>query len=192
MAASMRRFAAALAVTVASLLSAGGALGVAAGTALAKDHYVNPFADPHWEAGRTDMGMDWAPLQRLPVLAIGNGVVLGSDNHSGWPGKHYLYYRLTTGSHAGNVVYVAEHLTKLAKAGAVVHAGQQLAIAIPGYPYIETGWADQYGEPRAALCYREGRKTNSGKEMERFLMSLGAAMGDPVGHGSNSPGGKLC
>ena len=40
--------------------------------------------------------------------------------------------------------------------------------------------------------YREGHKTNSGKEMERFLMSLGAPMGDPVGHGSSSPSGKRC
>ncbi len=188
MAASMRRLAAVLALTVAPLLGIGGAVGVA----IAKDHYVNPFADPRWEAGRTDMGMDWAPLRRLPVLAIGNGVVLGSDSHSGWPGKHYLFYRLTNGSHAGDVVYVAEHLTKLVATGTVIHAGQQLAVAVPGYPYIETGWADQYGEPRAAPCYREGRKTNSGKEMERFLMSLGAPMGDPVGDGPNRPSGKLC
>ena len=187
MAASMRRVAALTVLSIAAAL-----LGSAAPAAMAKDHYVNPFADPRWEAGRTDMGMDWAPLRRLPVLAIGNGVVLGSDNHSGWPGKHYLWYRLTSGSHTGDVVYVAEHLTKLVKAGTVVHAGQQLAIAVPGYPYIETGWADDYGEPRAAPCYREGHKTNSGKEMERFLMSLGAPMGDPVGHGSSSPSGKRC
>ena len=187
MAASMRRVAALTVLSIAAAL-----LGSAAPAAMAKDHYVNPFADSRWEAGRTDMGMDWAPLRRLPVLAIGNGVVLGSDNHSGWPGKHYLWYRLTSGSHTGVVVYVAEHLTKLVKAGTVVHAGQQLAIAVPGYPYIETGWADDYGEPRAAPCYREGHKTNSGKEMERFLMSLGAPMGDPVGHGSSSPSGKRC
>jgi hypothetical protein len=163
-----------------------------ASAAFAKDHYVNPFADPSWQAGRTDMGMDWAPLHRLPVVAIGDGVILGSDNHSGWPGKHFIFYRLSNGSHANAVIYVAEHLTKLAKTGAVVHAGQQIAVAIPGYPYIETGWADQYGSPRAYPCYKEGHKTNSGKEMARFLISLGAPMGDPPGTGPNRPAGKLC
>ncbi len=181
----MRRFAA-LAITFVSLLAGGGA------SAQAKDHYVNPFADPRWEAGRIDMGMDWAPLRRLPVVAIGNGIVLGSDNHSGWPGKHYLYYQLTSGSHAGDVVYVAEHLTKLAKVGTHVHAGQRIAIAIPGYPYIETGWADQYGSPRAYPCYKEGDKTNSGRQMARFLISLGAPMGDPPGKGPDRPTGKRC
>ena len=126
MAASMRRVAALTVLSIAAAL-----LGSAASAAMAKDRYVNPFADPRWEAGRTDMGMDWAPLRRLPVLAIGNGVVLGSDNHSGWPGKHYLWYRLTSGSHTGDVVYVAEHLTKLVEAGTVVRAGQQLAIGGP-------------------------------------------------------------
>jgi hypothetical protein len=190
MAASMRRLTASTIFTL--LLTLAALLGTGASAAMAKDHYVNPFADPHWEAGRTDMGMDWAPLRRLPVVAVGNGVVLGSSNHSGWPGGRFLFYKLTSGSHAGDIVYVAEHLTKLVKTGTVVHAGQRLAIAIPGYPYIETGWADEYGSPRAAPCYKEGHKTNSGKEMERFLMSLGAPMGDPVGRGPNWPSGKRC
>jgi hypothetical protein len=165
---------------------------VGPGTAAAKDHYVNPFANPAWEAGRTDMGMDWAPLHHLAVLAIGDGVILGSNNHSGWPGGHFIYYQLSSGSHAGDIIYVAEHLSRLARAGTHVHAGQQIAVAIPGYPYIETGWADQYGSPRAYPCYHEGQKTNSGKEMERFLMSLGASEGDPAGKGPNRPSGKLC
>jgi hypothetical protein len=163
-----------------------------AAAARQRDHYVNPFANPAWEAGRIDMGMDWAPLHRLPVVAIGSGVILGSSTHSGWPGKHFIFYQLSGGSHAGDIVYVAEHLAGLAKAGTRVHAGQQIAVAIPGYPYIETGWADQYGSPRAYPCYHEAQKTNSGKEMERFLISLGAPAGDPPGRGPNGPAGKLC
>jgi murein DD-endopeptidase MepM/ murein hydrolase activator NlpD len=178
----------ALLVSLAGLVLA--ALGP--GTAAAKDRYANPFADPAWEAGRTDMGMDWAPLHRLPVVAIGDGVILGSSDHSGWPGKHFIYYQLSGGSHAGNIIYVAEHLARLARAGTHVHAGQRIALALPGYPYIETGWADQYGSPRAYPCYHEGQKTNSGKEMERFLMSLGASQGDPAGKGPSRPSGKLC
>jgi hypothetical protein len=119
-------------------------------------------------------------------------VILGSSSHSGWPGGRFIYYQLLDGRLAGDIIYVAEHLRKLLPAGRVVHAGQQIALAIPGYPYIETGWADQYGSPRAYPCYKEGHKTNSGKEMSRFLTSLGAAVGDPPGPGPARPTGRLC
>jgi hypothetical protein len=154
--------------------------------------YVDPFADPAWAPSRTDMGMDWLPARKLPVLAIGDAVIVGADTHSGWPGKHLIWYQLTDGSHAGDVVYVAEHLKDLARPGTVVRAGQQIAVALPGYPWIETGWADQYGSPRAYPCYKEGRATNSGREMERFLLSLGAPQGDPPGDGSDRPSGRRC
>src|SRR2546429_9397988 len=108
----MRRHLALLASLVSLVLAALGA-----GTAVAKDHYVNPFANPAWEAGRTDMGMDWAPLHHLAVLAVGDGVILGSSNHSGWPGGHFIYYQLPPGSHAGGIIYVAEPLSRPARAG---------------------------------------------------------------------------
>jgi hypothetical protein len=154
--------------------------------------YINPFADPSWQPSRTDMGMDWLPARPLPVLAIGNALILGSDPHSGWPGGHIIWYELLDGSHAGDVVYVAEHLKHMLSAGRTVRAGQQIAVAYPGYPWTEWGWADQYGSPRSYPCYKEGKATNSGKEMARFLGSLGAPMGDPPGRGPNSPTGKLC
>jgi hypothetical protein len=154
--------------------------------------YVNPFANPSWSPSRTDMGMDWIEAKRLPVVAIGDAVIVGSDNHSPWPGKHIIWYQLLDGSHAGDIVYVAEHLTKLAKAGTVVKAGQQIATALPGFPWTEWGWADQYGSPRALRCYKEGKATNSGREMSRFLQSLGALAGDPAGRGPSTPSGKLC
>jgi hypothetical protein len=138
------------------------------------------------------MGMDWLPVHKLPVLAVGDAVILGASNHSGWPGKHIIWYQLIDGSHAGDVIYVAEHLKNLAKPGTPVRAGQQIALALPGYPWIEMGWADQYGSPRAYPCYKEGHATNSGREMERFLISLGALQGDNPGHGSTHPSGKLC
>jgi hypothetical protein len=154
--------------------------------------YVNPFANPAWIVGRTDMGVDWVPTHRLPVLAAGDAVVVGSSSHSGWPGGGFIYYQLLDGPLAGDYVYVAEHLRKLLPAGRVVHAGQQIALGVPGYPYIETGWADQYGSPRAYPCYKEGHRTNSGKEMSRFLTSLGAPVGEPPGTGPSGPTGKLC
>src|SRR5438552_1267670 len=56
--------------------------------------YVNPFTDPDWSPARTDMGVDWIPQRRLPVLAIGDALILGSDSHSGWPGGRIIWYRL--------------------------------------------------------------------------------------------------
>jgi hypothetical protein len=167
-------------------------LAVLIAPAAAEARYINPFADPAWQVSRIDMGVDWVPLHRLPVLAVGNAVILGSDNHSGWPGKHIIWYQLLDGSNAGEIIYVAEHLRNLLPAGRHVRAGQQIAIAIPGYPYIEMGWADPYGSPRAYPCYKEGHKTNSGKEMSRFLASLGAVVGEPLGPGPARPAGKLC
>ena len=153
--------------------------------------YVNPFADPGWQVSRTDMGVDWVPLHKLPVPAIGDARILGSDSHSGWPGKHLIYYQLLDGSHAGDIIYVAEHLNKLVAAGRIVRAGQRIATVLPGYPYIEIGWADQYGSPSAYPCYREGHRTNSGREMSRFLTSLDAPVGDRPGRGPDGPAGKL-
>lgn len=168
------------------------ALPATAGMASTAGRYVNPFTNPSWEPSRTDMGMDWIPLHKLAVRAIGDAVILGSDNHSGWPGGHLIWYQLTDGSHAGDVVYVAEHLTRLMPAGEVVQAGQQIATALPGYPWTEWGWANTDGSPRAYPCYKEGHSTNSGREMARFLHSLGAPAGDPLGTGPMAPVGRLC
>jgi hypothetical protein len=154
--------------------------------------YVNPFAGPSWAPARTDMGVDWIALHPSPVRAVGDAVILGSDSHAHWPGKHVIWYQLTDGSHAGDIIYVAEHLRRLAPAGSTVGAGQPIAIALPGYPWLETGWANQFGSPRAYPCYKEGKQTNSGREMARFLRSLGATVADPPGTGSSRPVGRLC
>jgi hypothetical protein len=139
------------------------------------------------------MGVDWVPLRPEPVLAIGDAVILGSDWHAPWPGHRLIWYQLTDGSHAGDVVYVAENLRHLLPAGTQVHAGQKIAEALPSYPYTEWGWADQYGTPIAFPCYREGQATRSGKRMARFLEELGAQVGDPVAaQGPDGPDGKLC
>ena len=163
-----------------------------AGSALAGGRYVNPFSDPSWQPSRTDMGMDWVPTRKLPVRAIGDAVILGAENHASWPGHHVIWYRLLNGSHAGDVVYVAEHLKHLARLGQVVHAGQQIALALPGYPWTEWGWANPDGSPRAMPCYKEGKATNSGREMARFLVSLGAAPSNPLGRGASAPSGRKC
>jgi hypothetical protein len=154
--------------------------------------YVNPFASPAWQPSRIDMGFDWAPMRSLPVLAIGDATILGSDNHSHWPGGRLIWYQLLNGSHAGDVVYVAEHLKRLLPAGTQVRAGQRIATALPGYPWTEWGWANADGSPRAYPCYKEGKSTNSGREMARFIVSLGAAVGTVLARGPSAPVGRPC
>jgi hypothetical protein len=154
--------------------------------------YVNPIKGKAWWAGRTDMGVDYSVNRRKPIRAIGNAVILGSDNHSGWPGGHYLWYKLLDGDHAGYVIYVAETMGHLLPAGTHVAAGERIATAKPGGTGTEWGWSNRRGDPRAAPCYSEGMKTNSGREMARFLRHLGAPTADKPGPGPDYPAGKRC
>jgi murein DD-endopeptidase MepM/ murein hydrolase activator NlpD len=155
--------------------------------------YVDPFTASGWYPARTDMGVDWLVTRPLPVLAIGDAVILGSNSHdSGWPGGHFIWYQLLDGSHAGDVIYVAEHLKSLIAAGAHVRAGQKIAEALPGGTGTEWGWGEADGATRANGCYHEGVVTHSGREMARFMKSLGAQVQDPPGPGIDAPFGKLC
>jgi hypothetical protein len=154
--------------------------------------YVNPFKPARWYEGRIDMGVDYVPIRKRAVVAIGDAKIIGSDSHSGWPGGHLLWYKLLDGDHAGTVIYVAEQLKKLAPKGTRVAAGERIATALPGGSGLEIGWANRRGEPRAAPCYSEGMKTHSGREMGRFLHSLGAKVGDRPGRVPDHPSGKRC
>jgi murein DD-endopeptidase MepM/ murein hydrolase activator NlpD len=155
--------------------------------------YIDPFIAPGWEPARTDMGVDWLVTRPLPVLAIGDAVILGSDSHdSGWPGGHFIWYQLLDGSHAGDIIYVAEHLRHLLPGGAHVRAGQKIAEALPGGTGTEWGWAESDGATRAHPCYHEGQVTQSGREMARFMKSLGAQVQEPPGPGIDAPFGNLC
>ena len=155
--------------------------------------YIDPFTAEGWYPARTDMGVDWFVTRRLPVLAVGDAVILGSDSHDGgWPGGHFIWYQLLDGSHAGDIIYVAEHLTKLVPTGTHVRAGQRIALALPGGTGTEWGWGEPTGATRANPCYHEGQVTHSGREMARFMKSLGAQVQDPPGLGADAPLGKLC
>src|SRR3954471_8624432 len=93
--------------------------------------YVSPFKQGGGSPGRMDMGVDMLPNRTSPVLAIGAAKILGSTNNSGWPGGRYLWYKLLSGSHKGEIVYVAENLRQLKPAGKRVKAGQRIALALP-------------------------------------------------------------
>jgi hypothetical protein len=168
-------------------------VGAFALSAVSAQAYVNPFKLGSWSPGRIDMGVDLIPDRRSPVLAIGAARILGSTSKSGWPDGRYLYYQLISGTHRGEIVYVAEHLRKLAPAGKRVDPGQRIAVALPGYPYIETGWANEDGSTRASPCYKEGKRTHSGETFGRFLYRLGLPHYlDISAKGSSHPTGKLC
>jgi len=186
---------AAISVAATAGLATGAAGASDGGTGTGRhDHngYVNPFKPARWYEGRIDMGVDYVPVRTRAVVAIGDAKILGSDSHSGWPGAHLLWYKLLDGDHAGTVIYVAEQLKRLAPKGTKVEAGERIATARPGGSGLEIGWANRRGEPRAASCYSEGMKTHSGREMGRFLHSLGAKVGDRPGRVPNRPAGKRC
>jgi hypothetical protein len=67
------------------------------------------------------------------------------------------------------------------------------SLALPTYPYTEWGWADSYGSALAYPCYNvDGKQTWAGKEMARFMQSLGAKTYDAHGPGPDKPQGKRC
>ena len=193
----------AAAIAIAILISPGAASGTcttdgaAGGTGVTtskcdSSRYRNPFRHEHWYAGRIDMGVDYMPNRKYPVRAIGAAKVLGSDSHSGWPGGHFIWYKLLRGDHKGDVIYVAETLKKLAPAGTRVAPGDTVAKALPSGTGIEMGWGSKSGEPRAARCYSEGMQTHSGKEMARFLNELGADVVKKVRSAPDYPTSKRC
>jgi hypothetical protein len=193
--ASAAASAAMVAITLTASALAGVALAGSGGTGAGtgdSGKYVNPLKSKRWIAGRIDMGVDYSATRHTPVVAIGDAKIKGADRNSGWPGGHYLWYKLLNGDHRGDYIYVAEELKKMKHAGARVDAGEKIAVAKRGGSGTEWGWAKKDGQPRASGCYSEGMKTNSGKEMNRFLDSLGAPVADKLNPGPDYPTGKRC
>jgi murein DD-endopeptidase MepM/ murein hydrolase activator NlpD len=153
--------------------------------------YVNPFRYGSWSPSRIDEGVDWIPNATSPVVAIGNGVITYSSMNSGWPAGGFISYRLTNGSHVGDYIYVAEHISDLLPVGTVVSAGQRIATALPGAPWTEWGWASAQGpEPAPSAQYGgglDGAPTPGGNAFARFLIELGVTGLPSPGPGSDAP-----
>ena len=156
--------------------------------------YVDPLrAVSGLQGGRIDMGVDY--VGSGPVRALGDGrVTMASDDDSGpsscwgrtcWPGG-IVVYRLVDGAFAGKYVYVAENVTVSVHAGQRVRAGERIAIAHGGFPYMETGWASGSGVETLAIADRHqcscddpgGWSTVEGRNFSSLLVLLGA----PAGH----------
>jgi murein DD-endopeptidase MepM/ murein hydrolase activator NlpD len=146
--------------------------------------YINPFKTGSWGPARTDQGVDWIPMVDNPVLAIGNGhITYANNNDCGWPGSSTgacggcVVYELDDGPLAHHYIYVCEHITVTVMSGKIT-AGQQIAIAHPGYAWTEWGWAAPPGSAAAPLTpygvLADGTPTPGGEAFARFLASLGA------------------
>ena len=141
---------------------------------------VNPLAGERWTLARTDQGVDYHPAVPEPVRAIGAGVVIYSSTADclpgGWPGCAVIGYKLTVGPKKGGIIYVAEHLEHLLPAGAAFGPGAVLATALPGYPWIETGWANCAGNGPVVHYSGAGDGTPmaGGLAFARFMRELGA------------------
>lgn len=143
--------------------------------------YRNPFHMAKVEVGRVDMGVDY--FGTGPICAIGKARIVG-DGGNGWPGGHYLLYKLLRGRHRGRYVYVAEAISPVVKAGDVVKKGQPIAHftadSAPGkFPGIEHGWGSNVlNETLAAQMGQTGGKDHAdspaGQAFARFLHRIGA------------------
>jgi hypothetical protein len=160
--------------------------------AAAQSGYVNPLAGQSWTLARTDQGVDYRPDVPTPVRAIGDGTVIFSDSRDcagppryGWPGCHMISYRLTAGPDKGGVIFVAEHLTSMLPVGTRVWPGRPVAVAWPGYPWTEWGWANCAGTTPVVQYHgnADGSPMPGGKAFARFMRGLGAATRDDPGPG---------
>ena len=86
-------------------------------------------------AGRTDQGVDFAGSG--PIGAVLDGRVVEVGLWPGWPGTGGLVYSTSRGN-----VYAMEHVQPLVKVGQQLRQGQVIANVLPGYPWLETGWAN--------------------------------------------------
>jgi hypothetical protein len=133
--------------------------------------YVN-----HWE--RTDQGVDANLPVGAPILAPGPVKILAviPDWYAGQP---LIYFELLNGPQAGQVQYVAEQITDLAKPGLYLHQGQVIARYAASGTGIEYGWSTLNGITlaRATTGYEEGQVTPAGVYMRNWLNALGANAG---------------
>jgi hypothetical protein len=133
--------------------------------------YVN-----HWE--RTDQGVDANLPVGAPILAPCPVKILAviPDWYAGQP---LVYFELLNGPQAGQLQYVAEEITDIAKPGLYLQQGQVIARYAASGTGIEYGWSTSNGVTlaRATTGYEEGQVTPAGAYMRNWLNSLGANAG---------------
>ncbi len=133
--------------------------------------YVN-----HWE--RTDQGVDANMPVGAPILAPGRIKILAVEPNW-YAGQPLVYWELLDGPQAGQVQYVAEEITDIARPGLILQQGQVIARYAPSGTGIEFGWSTPNGTTLAVATsgYEEGQITPAGRSIRAWLNQLGANAG---------------
>jgi hypothetical protein len=139
--------------------------------------YIDPLQYvTRWE--RTDQGVDAVLPVGAPILAPSEIKIL--DIEPDWyAGQPLVYFELLAGQQAGQVQYVAEQITDIAKPGLILQKGQVIARFASRGTAIEYGWSTPKGITLAVATtgYEEGEITPAGRYMRAWLNSLGANAG---------------
>jgi hypothetical protein len=139
--------------------------------------YINPLPDViRWE--RTDQGVDAALPVGAPIVAPGPVKILAIEP-DWYAGQPLIYWELLNGPQAGQVQYVAEEITDLARPGTYLQQGQVIARYARSGTGIEFGWSTPNGTTLAVATtgYEEGQITWAGRRMRAWLNALGAGAG---------------
>ncbi len=133
--------------------------------------YVN-----HWE--RTDQGVDANMPVGAPILAPGKIKILAIEP-DWYAGQPLVYWELLDGRQAGQVQFVAEEITTIARPGTILQPGEVIARYAASGTGIEFGWSTPNGTTLAVATsgYEEGAITPAGRYMRAWLNSLGAHAG---------------
>ena len=139
--------------------------------------YIDPLQYvTHWE--RTDQGVDASMPVGAPILApcLVKILAVEPDWYAGQP---LVYYELLDGADAGDVQYVAEQITDIARPGLILQQGQVIARFAKAGTGIEFGWSTANGITMAMATsgYEEGQITPAGRSIRAWLNSLGANAG---------------
>jgi hypothetical protein len=129
-----------------------------------------------WE--RTDQGVDAQLPVGAPILAPCRVKILAVEPNW-YAGQPLVYFELLDGPQAGQVQYVAEQITDIAKPGLILQQGQVIARYASHGTAIEYGWSTINGITlaRATTGYEEGEITPAGQYMRNWLNSIGANAG---------------
>jgi hypothetical protein len=144
---------------------------------ITNDTYVDPLQFVSvWE--RTDQGVDAQMPVGAPILAPGTVKILAIEP-DWYAGQPLVYFELLDGPDAGRVQYVAEQITKIAPAGAILQRGQPIARYASTGTSIEYGWSTPNGITlaKATTGYEEGQVTPAGRSIREWLNNLGANAG---------------
>jgi hypothetical protein len=139
--------------------------------------YIDPLQYVNrWE--RTDQGVDATLPVGAPILAPGPVKILAVIPNW-YAGQPLVYFELLNGPQAGQIQYVAEEITDIAKPGLFLQQGQVIARYAPSGTAIEYGWSTPDGVTlaRATTGYEEGQVTPAGVYMRNWLNALGANAG---------------